>query len=148
MDRHTKPSDQFTQKPRDLNADLLADIRREEERRSTPNFEEDPLHTIEREDRLKRAGLWQFQENPREARDHDDQPKHRAGRDIDIIIERPDPDKFVRREIFDGAQDIFSREIVWRERAIAMWRFTALVMSGATIVVTIVSIVLWFSARS
>jgi hypothetical protein len=38
--------------------DLLADIRREEEKRNTPGFEEDPLHTIEREARLKSAGQW------------------------------------------------------------------------------------------
>ena len=147
MDRHKKPSDQFTQKPRDLNAELLADIRREQEKRSTPNFEEDPLDTIEREDRLKRAGRWPLPEEPFAVTEREERERCRS-RDVDVRIDRPDPEQYVRREILLTAEKMFARELERSQSDAAFCRCVALIASGACIVLAIVSIILWFSARS
>lgn len=149
MDRHKKPSDQFTTNPRDLDADLLADIRREQEKRSTPNFEEDPLETIEREDRLKRAGRWPSPEEPFAVTEREERERSRS-RDVDVRIDRPDPQQYVRREILLTAEKMFARELERSKSDVAFGRSLVLLTSGACVVLLILSIVLsiilWFSS--
>jgi hypothetical protein len=65
------------------------------------------------------------------------------GRNVDIRIDRPDPEQFVRREILLTAEKMFARELERSKSDAAFCRSIALVASGACIVLAIVSLILW-----
>src|SRR5437764_9267077 len=67
------------------------------------------------------------------------------GRNVDIRIDRPDTEQYVRREILLTAEKMFARELERSKSDAAFCRAVALVASGACIVLAIVSLILWLT---